>query len=636
MQRKWLFFILVASIACAFIWRLAYLQLMTDKYILNAFNTSIKKEVIYPKRGDILDRNGNLLVTNSYDYEIQVTPKLMEQGFDTLRFTQLLNISVEDFSQKMTEIKAIKGYTKVGTYPLIQGINRNEFTRFQEQLYRFPAVDIVRRPKREYRVDTGGHILGYIQEVNNNYIKRDSSYYEPGDFAGQAGVEKSYEKYLRGKKGFKYLKKDIKLRTIGSYEEGRNDVPVENGKTLNLSIDYELQAYAESLLANKKGAVVALEPKTGEILVLASSPFIDPHRFNIPGEIYRMTHDSVNQIMYDRGLQAQYPPGSPFKMVTGLAGFQMGVTDTAWTTVCHHGFRYGRARMACHCGTHWPIKIRKAIQKSCNTYFSKTWINILKKDSTNIEKSVDEWSAIMRSFGLGQYMGTDLPVGSPGLIPNSAYYNKYLGKGKWNPYSVVSNGIGQGEILTTPLQMANIGAIIANQGYFYTPHIVKSLDGKPISDSAYILPKKVLVDKKHFPIIIKGMQDVFTGGTARGFISKTFTQAGKTGTAENPHGQDHSTFILMAPVENPKIVVAVVVENGYWGSRWAGPIASLVAEQYVTDTVVRKRLEKKMLNGDLRGEYRKQEIERLKRKGWYKEELNSENENPTEEATNLN
>lgn len=617
MKRNTLFFSLLVIIAIIFIARLAYLQLYTDKYILNAFNTSIKREVIYPKRGDILDRDGELLVTNSYDYELQITPVLLEKGFDTIRFTQLLGITVADFNAKMNEIKTMKGYSKVGTFPLVQGINRDDFTRFQEQMYKFPAIDIVKRPKREYRVHSAGNVLGYIQEVNNNYIARDSGYYMPGDLAGQAGVEKSYEKVLRGEKGFRYIKKDIRLRNIGPYKNGENDIPVVNGKTIKLSLDYTLQKLAEDLLVNKRGGVVAIEPSTGEILALASSPVIDPNRFNIPGEIYRMSHDSVSQIMYDRALQAQYPPGSPFKVLTGLAGFQMGVTDSTTSFTCHHGFRYGNAFMSCHCGRS-SNEIKMAIAKSCNSYFSKTWLSILKKDSLNIEKSINQWSDIMHSFGLGEYMGTDLPVGSKGNIPNSAYYNHYLGEGKWNPFSIISNGIGQGEILTTPIQMANYVAAIANEGWYYTPHIVKEIDGKPISDSAYTTQHQVKVDHRHFKPIIEGMKMVFTHGTARGIRTDAFTQAGKTGTAENPHGQDHSIFVLFAPVENPKIAIAVTIENGYWGSRWAGPIASLIAEQYITDTIKRQYLYDRMVKGDLRSEYRKQEIERLKSKGWYK------------------
>lgn len=619
MKRSWVFYIIVLIVALMFIGRLAYLQLYTDKYILNAFNTSIKREVVYPKRGEILDRNGKLLVSNSYIYELQVTPALLEKGFDTIQFVKLMGISVKDFNSKMTEIKSIKGYSKVGSFPLIHGVDRDTFTKFQEQMYLYPAIDVVKRPKRNYRVNSAGHILGYIQEVNDSYIATDSAYYMPGDFAGMAGVEKSYEKTLRGKKGFKYFKKDIRLRTIGAYENGENDVIAENGKTLTLSLDYDLQALAEEMLVNKRGAVVALEPKTGEILVSASSPIIDPNRFNIPGEIYRMTHDTISKIMYDRALQAQYPPGSPFKMITGLAGFEMGVTNPNTVYTCSHGFRYGRARMACHCGLH-NLKITKAIAKSCNSYFSKTWMAILRKDSLSIEKSIDEWNDIMQSFGLGRYLGTDLPVGGAGNIPNSKYYNYYLGKGKWNPYSIVSNGIGQGEILATPLQMANFTAVIANQGYFYTPHIVKEINGKPIKDSTYTKRNYTKVDKKHFPYMIEGMKEVITQGTGRGILTQKFTQAGKTGTSQVPNGQDHSIFVLFAPVENPKIAIAVTIENGYWGSRWAAPIASLIAEKYITDTIERTYLKKRMIEGDLRDEYKKNEIERMKRRGWYKED----------------
>ena len=622
MKRISLFYFLILVISLSFISRLAYLQLFTDRYILNAFNTSIKKEVVYPKRGDILDRNGKLLVTNSFDYELQITPFLLEKGFDTIKFCNLIGISVSDFNEKMAEIKAIKGYSKVATFPLIKGLNREDFTRFQEQMYKYPAIDVVQKPKREYRVSTAGNVLGYIQEVSPTYIKRDSSYYDPGDLAGMAGVEKSYEKVLRGVKGIKYLKKDIRLRTIGSYENGEKDVQVQNGKTINLSIDYDLQHYAETLLTNKRGAVVAIEPATGEILALASSPYIDPRRYNIPGEISRMMLDSINKIMYDRSLQAAYPPGSPFKIMTGLAAFQMGVSDSATVYTCHHGFYYGRAHMNCHCGR-TNLKIKTAIERSCNSYFSKTWIDILKKDSISIENSIDEWADIMHSFGLGKFLGTDMPVGSKGNIPNSAYYNRFLGKGKWNPFSIISNGIGQGEILLTPIQMANAMAAVANKGYYYTPHIVKKVDGEPIKDTVYTTKRYTKVDPKYFPDFLKGMEYVFSrNGTARSYYTKRFSQAGKTGTSQNPHGADHSLFTIIAPVENPKIVVAVVVENGVWGARWAAPIASLIAEKYLFGDIEegkRKSLEKRMIEGDLTPTYRSIERERLKRLGWYVE-----------------
>lgn len=622
MKKTYLFYFLIIAISSVFIARLAYLQLFTDKYILNAFNTSIKKEIVYPKRGDILDRNGNLLVTNSFEYELQVTPLLLEKGFDTVQFCKLIGISVADFNQKMQEIKKTKGYTRVSSFTLIKGINRENFTRLQEQMYKYPAIDVVPRPKREYRVNTAGNVLGYIQEVSPNYIKRDSSYYDPGDLAGMAGVEKSYEKILRGVKGYKYLKKDIHLRTIGAYEDGKKDVQVENGKTITLSIDYNLQQYAELLLSNKRGAVVAIEPTTGEILALASSPYIDPHRYNIPGEINRMMKDSINKIMFDRSLQAAYPPGSPFKILTGLASFKLGVTDSSTIYTCHHGFYYGRSHMNCHCGRS-ALKIETAIERSCNSYFSKTWIDILKKDSLSIEKSIDDWAKVMHQFGLGKFLGTDMPVGSRGNIPDAKYYNRFLGKGKWNPFSIISNGIGQGEILLTPIQMANFTAIVANKGYYYTPHIVKKIDGKPLKDTLYTKKKYVGVDPKLFPPFLKGMEYVFSrNGTARAYYTPRFTQGGKTGTSQVSIGPDHSLFVIIAPIENPKIVVSVIVENGVWGARWAAPIASLVAEKYLFGDIEgarRKSLEKRMIDGNLNATYRSIEKERLKRLGWYVE-----------------
>ena len=628
MKKVYILNFFVLLIIGLFIWRLFYLQLATDRYKLNAINTSIKQEIIFPNRGDILDRNGKLLVSNTYSYELDVVPAMINEDFDTASFCKLAGINIRDFDLRLKQIKEEKNFRALAPYPLIKNISRDDYARIQEQLYLYPSMSIVKRPERKYLVNSAGNILGYINEANEAYIKTDSLYYKPGDLVGIAGVEKSYEKELRGVKGVKNYVADRLMKSIGPYKDGAYDKPAKSGKTITLTIDYVLQEYAEKLLQNKRGAIVALDPKTGEILAMASAPTVDPNLYLDSKTRNAVLRDTVSMSNYDRASQGTYPPGSPFKLMTGLAALQMNVISDSSTYVCKHGFRYGRLRIACHCGQYYrPISIRTAIAKSCNNFFSEAYRDIVRKNPDNYARGMDQWQKIMNSFGLGVYLNNDLAVGSSGLIPSSNFYDKRFGD-DWTPYQMIFNGIGQGDITTTPLQMANFTAAIANKGFFYTPHIVKEIEGKPQNDPRFTQPKKTLVDKEHFYPVLDGMAQVFTGGTASYYKTKSFTQAGKTGTAENPHGQDHSLFTLIAPVEDPKIVIAVVVENGYWGARWAAPMASLVAEKYLTDTIERKYLEERMFNGSLESEYKKQWVEYLKRKGWYVEPVKKDSIEP--------
>lgn len=621
MRKIYIINFFVVLVIALFVWRLFFLQLSTDRYKLNAINTSIKQEIIFPNRGDILDRNGKLLVSTSASYELDVIPGLIKEEFDTTAFCSMAGITKDYFKARLNSIRNEKHFRPLSPYPLIKNISRENYARIQEQLYLYPAMTIVKRPERKYMVHSAGNILGYINEANEAYIKTDSTYYKPGDLVGIAGVEKSYEKDLRGVKGVKNYVADRLMKSVGPYEDGKYDVAAKSGKTITLTIDYELQQYAEQLLKNKRGAIVALDPKTGEILAMASAPTVDPNLYLNSKTRNAILRDTVSMMNYDRATQGTYPPGSPFKMMTALAGLQMG-TMTADSTrfSCKHGFRYGRMKIACHCGQYYrPIAVRLAIAKSCNNFFSEAYRDIVNKYPGKPDKGVDEWREIMNSFGLGVYLNNDLAVGSSGLIPSGNFYNKRFGEGKWTPYQMIFNAIGQGDITTSPLQMANFTAAIANKGHFYTPHIVKEIDGQPNNDPRFRKPKKTLVEPRHFIPILEGMEQVFTLGTARAFRTSAFTQAGKTGTAQNPHGQDHSLFTLIAPVEDPKIVVAVIVENGYWGARWAAPMSTLIAEKYLTDTIERKSMEQRMINSSLEGEYRKQWIEYLKKKGWYVE-----------------
>lgn len=609
-------------LALLFIARISYLQLFTEKYKLNAANTSIKAEYQIPLRGYIMDRNGKILVGNTPSYELTFTQSQMEKNFDTLGFCKLVNISKADFIKKIKSIKSNKKiYNNLVPMTFMKGLTSEDLARIQEKLFKYNAFSIVRTPERNYLVHSAGNILGYINEVNEKYIKSDSSYYMPGNLAGMTGVEKSYEKYLRGIKGIKYIQKDRRLRSIGSYKDGEYDQQMHSGKDITLSIDYDLQNLAEKLLANKRGGIVALDPNNGEILVMASAPVIDPSVFvgrDKNKHIYALQMDSMNKPMFDRAAQAAYPPGSTFKLINGLAALQMGVIDEKTTFICKHGFHYGNRKIGCHCGYFYtPIAMDKAIQKSCNNFFAEAYVRILNKYPGNIEKSIDEWSDIVKSFAVGEFMHNDLAVGSRGNIPDANYYNRRYGKDKWNIYTIISNSIGQGEVLATPLQIANYTAVIANRGFFYTPHIVKAIDGKPITDPQFTVPKQVKVEKKYFDIVNKGMSMVVLSGTGHRIFTNTFSQEGKTGTSQNPHGKDHSIFVLIAPVDKPKIAIAVVVENGGFGATYAGPMASLLAEKYLTGTIERKSMEESIIKSDFSNEYLRQWNDYLKRTGKY-------------------
>ena len=618
--------VILAVIAAIFIARLAYLQLFTDRYALNAANTSIKTEYIIPQRGVIFDRNGKIMVGNQPSYEISFTEALMRPDFDTLDFCHLMKINKADFIKRIKDIKKEKYYSKLTPMTFMKNLSREEIARIQEIIFKYPAFNIVSRPQRQYEVSTSGNLLGYTNEVNDRDIKKDSLYYLPGDFIGKTGVEKSYEKELRGIKGVQYIQKDIKLRSIGPYKNGALDKDVVTGKDITLTIDYDLQRMAEEMMVNKQGAIVALDPSNGEILVMATGPDIDPNLFTGPEKtknLYRLQMDTIynNRPTFDRSVQAAYPPGSTFKLLTAAAAQQMGVMDENTIFPCGRGFNYKGLRVKGHGGADPLIP---AIQVSSNCYFSYAFIAIMNKYPGNPSKGVDEWKKIMSSFGVGEFLNNDLAVGSKGRIPSGAFYEKRSGgKKDWsNDYTMngsIFNGMGQGDVLLTPLQMANATAAIVNRGWYYTPHIVKAIDGKPNPDPRFKVKHKTLVQPKYFEPIIKGMEKVVLAGTARGLKSNDFTMIAKTGTAQVPQGKDNSIFVLAAPAENPKIVVAAVMEHAGFGATWAGPAATVIAERYLLGDLKREHLYKKMVNASFMPEYKRQWVVDLKRKGLYKE-----------------
>lgn len=618
--------VFLTILAVIFIARLAYLQLFTDRYALNAANTSIKTEYIIPQRGVIFDRNGKIMVGNQPSYEISFTEALMKPDFDTLDFCNLVKISKSEFIKTVNSIKKERYYSKLTPMTFMKNLSREEIARIQEIIFKYPAFSIVSRPQRQYEVSTSGNLLGYTNEVNEREIKKDSLYYLPGDFIGKTGVEKSYEKELRGEKGIQYIQKDIRLRSIGSYKNGTLDKDVVTGKDITLTIDYDLQRMAEEMMVNKQGAIVAIDPATGEILVLATGPDIDPNLFtgaNKTKNLYRMQMDTIynNRPTFDRSVQAAYPPGSTFKLLTAAAAMQMGVLDVNTIFPCGGGFNYRGLRVKGHGGADPLIP---AIQVSSNCYFSYAFIAIMNKYPGNPTKGVNEWKRIMSSFGLGEFLNNDIAVGSKGRIPSGEFYEKRSGgKKDWtNSYTMngsIFNGMGQGDVLLTPLQMASSLAAIVNKGWFYTPHIVKSIDGKPNPDPRFKVKHKTLVDPKHFEPILKGMEAVVLRGTARGLKSSDFTMLAKTGTAQVPQGKDNSIFVLAAPADNPKIVIAAVMEHAGFGSTWAGPAATAIAEKYLLGDLKREQLYNKLVNASFMPEYKRQWDAELKRKGLYKE-----------------
>lgn len=603
-------------IAVIFVARLAYLQLFTDRYALNAANTSIKIEYIIPQRGAIFDRNSKLLVGNQPAYEISYTEALMKPDFDTLGFCKLMNIPEADFNHKMKEIKADKYFSKFTPMTFMKDLSREDVARIQEIIFKYPAFSVVSRPQRKYEVSTSGNLLGYTNQVNAAYIKKDSLYYLPGDIAGMSGIEKAYEKVLRGEKGMKYIQKDIKLRNIGSYKNGELDKEMISGKDLVLTIDYDLQRMAQEMLVNKRGAIVAIDPNNGEILAMATGPDIDPNLFTGPEKtknLYRLQMDSMNRPMFDRSIQAAYPPGSTFKLVTALSAMQMGVMTPTTIFPCGGGFNVSGVRIKGHGGADPLIP---SIQVSSNCYFSYAYLAMLNKYPGNPSKGADEWAKIMHSFGLGQFLNNDLAVGSKGLIPDGKFYEKRYGK-NWKPLQAVFNGMGQGEILLTPIQIANFTAAIANRGWYYTPHIVKSIDGKPNPDKRFKVKNQTLVDPKHFEPVIRGMEAVVLRGTGRALKSNDFTQLAKTGTAQVPQGKDNSIYTMIAPADNPKIVVAAVMEHAGFGATWAGPACTVIAEKYLLGELKREHLYKRLTGASFMAEYNRQWVVHLKKIGRY-------------------
>ncbi|MGM9847277.1 MAG: penicillin-binding protein 2 [Muribaculaceae bacterium] len=599
-KRKYVIGGFIIVIFIIYVIRLAGLQLGDDKYKVYADNNAFLNKVVYPSRGLIYDRNGELIVYNQPAYDVMMIPRDVE-NFDTLDFCNTLNITVEQLRKRFYDMRHTPGYSSYTPQRLITHLSAQDYGKLQEKLYRYPGLFIQKRILRQYNHSTAANVLGNIREVSPKDIERDP-YYQRGDYIGDLGVEKSCDEYLRGVKGVEILLRDALGRIQGRYLNGAHDIAPISGKNLKLSIDLELQQYAESLMVNKIGAVVAIEPKTGEILALVSSPTYDPTLLvgRQRGESYRNLLNDKYKPLFDRALMAAYPPGSTFKPSQGLILLEEGIINLSTTYPCYKGFISGGLRVGCHAHGS-PLNLKPALQTSCNAFFCwgfKAMIDRRSKYGTSAE-AFEVWKNHLVSLGYGYRLGVDLPGESRGFIPNAKFYNKIYGEGRWSANTIISVAIGQGEILATPLQIANLCATIANRGWFITPHVVKEIQDTVIAEE-YRTPRYPTIDAKYFDDVAEGMRMAVTGGTCRMANLPGIEVCGKTGTAQNPHGRDHSAFIGFAPYHDPKIAVCVYVENAGFGATYGVPIGSLVIEKYLNDSISpsRKYIEQNMLNAN--------------------------------------
>ncbi|OUS20222.1 penicillin-binding protein 2 [Nonlabens dokdonensis] len=609
-MRKLLLITIVTLVGIIFLGRMIYLQLIiSDELSLEAENNSVKTVFQYPERGFIYDRNGKLMVANQVAYDVMVIPR--ETGEVNLTaLSKLLKIEKSRLEKKLADASK---WSRKQASVIIPQLTQEEYAPLQEQLRKFPGFYIQRRSLRKYLVDHSASVLGYIREVNQRTIKKDD-YYVQGDLAGKSGIELQYEKELRGKKGYKKYTRDHYGRAIESYKNGANDVAPIAGTDLTVTLDKELQEYAEKLMINKRGGIVAIEPKTGEILTLVTAPNYDPSLLmgrDRSKNINAILRDTIRLPDVNRVLQGQYAPGSPFKVINALVGLQEGVVTPQERFSCNHGYNYGgKKKLGCHAHAS-PLALNRGIAESCNSYFAQVYRRIIESENTAPE-GMDIWHDHVTSFGLGDYLGYDLPVGQPGRIPDGDYYTSQY-KYKWYAPTTISNAIGQGEVAVTPIQLANMTAAIANRGFYYRPHIIKEMNGAPISNEKYTTKNFTTIDAKHFEPVIEGMNEVYKTGTAKYVQIPGIEICGKTGTVENfakINGEkkqltDHSVFIAFAPKDDPKIAIAVFIENGYWGSRYAAKIASLLIEKHIKGEITRTDLENYLLTHSLEYEYAK-------------------------------
>lgn len=607
-MRKILLFLCVLFVGLAFTARLLYLQVFSERQESVFNDNAIRKVYTYPKRGFVYDRNDKLLVANQPSYDVMIIPREVEP-LDTLEFCSLLKITKEQFIKKYNKARR---YSPRLPYVFVSHLSKEDYAVLQEKMRKYDGFYIQKRSLRQYETTIGANVLGDIGEVNNKNIQKDP-YYSIGDLIGKQGVEISYEKILRGRKGIKFIQKDRFNRDIGPFKNGEIDTLSKAGKDIKITIDATLQAYGEKLMQNKRGGVIAIEPSSGEILAMVAAPTYNPN--DLVGRkrsknFTKLFNDSIAKPLFNRSIQGVYEPGSPFKLMNALIGLQENVISTTETITCYKGMKNGNSFLGCHCNYGSKNNLKKGIQESCNAYFGTIYKRILDKTGSASE-GINNWRKHVKSFGLGDYLNNDLDVGQPGLIPDRAYYKHSFPKSFFSG-NTISNAIGQGEVRTTPIQLANMTAAIANRGYYYTPHIIKSIEGETLPEQ-FTVPKHTTIDKQHFDPVIDGMLQVYKKGTAKSLQVDGIEIVGKTGTVENfvkidsvrTQLTDHSIFVAFAPKDNPKIAIAIFVENGYWGSRFAGRIASLMIEKYIKGKITRKDMEDWLLTHSLENEYAK-------------------------------
>ena len=564
--------------------RLFTLQLLSDDYKKNADSNAFLKKIEFPSRGTIYDRNGKLMVYNQPAYDIMVVMNEARGHLDTLEFCSALGITKEEFITRMKDIKDRNknpGYSRFTQQLFKSQLSDKEFSVFREKMFRFPGFYVQKRSIRQYEYPYAAHVLGDVGEVSDADIEEDN-YYQPGDYIGKLGVEKAYENQLRGEKGVQILLRDAHGRIQGSYQNGKFDTKPVAGKDLTLSIDVKLQALAERMLQGKIGSVVAIEPSTGEVLALVSSPTYDPR--TLVGRMRSKTHRALSRNVWkpllNRAIMGQYPPGSTFKTTQALTYLTEGIITPSTMFPCNHGFSYHGLHVGCH-GHPSPLNLIDAISTSCNGYICWGLYHMMSNRSKyrTVEDAMNVWRDYMVSMGFGYKLGIDLPGEKRGLIPNSSFYDKAY-HGSWNGLTVISIAIGQGEVNLTPLQIANLGATIANRGYYYIPHVVRKVQYEPL-DTTFMRRHRTKASERAYRAVIAGMRSSALKGTCKALAHLPFTVCGKTGTAQN-RGQDHSVFMGFAPMDKPKIAIAVYVENGGFGADFAVPIAGVLFEQYMT------------------------------------------------------
>ena len=570
-------------IVIVYIIRLFTLQLMSDDYKKNADSNAFLKKIAYPSRGVIKDRHGKLLVYNQPSYDIMVVMNEARNHLDTLEFCEALGITREEFDERMEAIKDRSknpGYSRFTEQMFMSQLSDHDFSVLQEKMYRFPGFYAQKRSIRQYEYPYAAHVLGDVAEVSPSDIEEDD-YYQSGDYIGKLGVERYYEKYLRGEKGVQILLRDAHGRIQGSYKDGELDRPPVPGKNLTLGIDIDLQALGERLLEGKIGSIVAIEPKTGEVLCMVSSPTYDPRM--MVGRQRSKSHIELSRNSWkpllNRSIMGQYPPGSTFKTTQALTFMSEGIITAQTAYPCYHGFVYKGLRVGCH-GHGSPLPLVPALSTSCNGYFCWGLYHMMgnRQKYPTVQVAMDKWRDYMVSMGFGYRLGIDLPGERRGLIPNAMFYDKAY-KGSWNGLTIISISIGQGEVNATPLQIANLGATIANRGYFITPHVVKKIEDNKL-DTLYTNRRYTMASRQAYEAVVQGMRSAALGGTCHELAKYDFMACGKTGTAQN-RGHDHSVFMGFAPMDDPKIAVAVYVENGGWGATYGVPIGGLIMEKYL-------------------------------------------------------